>query len=179
MELSEYLMRSDLHPALFARMVGVKSRTTVHRYISGERLPAPDIARRIYHATEGQVTHHDMMQTYRRRLCLVKSREQDNQQSQIEYPWSRLEEYAERWTQKALQEMLKEPLEGNVLSPPAAKAVAILGERVVMNKRQTSFKLDWRPAGLREIVRAANVALKNEGKDLIAYPGVQEMGDKQ
>jgi len=160
-------------------MVGVKSRTTIHRYLSGERLPSPEVALRIYEATDGQVAFRDFVVTYQRRGNQADSNEKAHahENHPEEFPWSRLEAYAERKTQEALEAMLKEPPEEDRLSPPVAKAIDLLGERVSVNARQTRFKLDGRPAGLKEIMRAANTLLKVSGMMPIAYPGVQLPGD--
>ena len=41
--------------AEFARLIGVGSRMAVMRYRRGERIPRPDVMRRIVEVTEGQV----------------------------------------------------------------------------------------------------------------------------
>lgn len=54
MHIAKYLKRKKMTKTEFARIVRV-DQTAVVRYCSGERIPAPDIMRRIYKATRGKV----------------------------------------------------------------------------------------------------------------------------
>lgn len=59
MRLAEYLKRTDTAYAEFGRRIGVKSRSTVARYASGQRIPSSRIMPRIFEETDGQVTAND------------------------------------------------------------------------------------------------------------------------
>lgn len=56
MNLETYLKRKKITPAEFGRQLGLKSRASVIRYISGERKPADDIMAKIKEITNGKVT---------------------------------------------------------------------------------------------------------------------------
>ena len=56
MRLGTYLERKKITPAEFGRLLGLKSRASVLRYISGERKPADDIMAKIKKVTKGAVT---------------------------------------------------------------------------------------------------------------------------
>lgn len=58
MQLRDYLHREWLTGADMARMVGV-SRTSMARYLNGERVPDPDIMTAIERATNGAVGPRD------------------------------------------------------------------------------------------------------------------------
>lgn len=56
MDLKTYLKRKKITPSEFGRMLGLKSRASVPRYISGERKPDADIMAKIKEITKGAVT---------------------------------------------------------------------------------------------------------------------------
>jgi DNA-binding transcriptional regulator YdaS (Cro superfamily) len=58
MQLREYLDAMDLKVVAFAEKLGV-SDPTVYRWISKERVPEPDMMRRIHQATHGMVQPND------------------------------------------------------------------------------------------------------------------------
>ena len=55
MKLSEFMAGQKIGDAEFARLIGVGSRMAVLRYRRGERIPRPDVMRRIVEVTQGQV----------------------------------------------------------------------------------------------------------------------------
>jgi transcriptional regulator with XRE-family HTH domain len=54
MKLSEFMSARELSEAQLGRLLGV-GQATVNRYARGERIPRPDVMRRIVEVTEGQV----------------------------------------------------------------------------------------------------------------------------
>jgi len=58
MDLRRYLDARNIPVAVFAETLGV-SVQAVHRYLSGERLPRPDVMMRIKQATHGAVRPND------------------------------------------------------------------------------------------------------------------------
>lgn len=58
MKLAAYLSSTDVSRDDFARRIGV-SGVSVHRYISGVRIPRPDTMARIVAATGGAVQPND------------------------------------------------------------------------------------------------------------------------
>lgn len=62
MQLSEYLQSNDISVSEFARLIGAKSRATIHRYMKpgkGKRIPDETMMPRIHEVTNGQVTAND------------------------------------------------------------------------------------------------------------------------
>jgi transcriptional regulator with XRE-family HTH domain len=71
MQLSSYLKKSGVTAAEFAKRIGV-DKTTVYRYIRGERIPNRDALSRIMEETEGAVTANDFFcQSAPGRECAV------------------------------------------------------------------------------------------------------------
>jgi DNA-binding transcriptional regulator YdaS (Cro superfamily) len=58
MKLAQYLKDHSIHPADFAKSIGV-SKETVRRYIVGDRRPARKKLPVIVEATKGEVTAND------------------------------------------------------------------------------------------------------------------------
>jgi transcriptional regulator with XRE-family HTH domain len=144
MKLSEYLILHHLTPSSFAERVGLRSRTTIHRYIRGERYPSAEILKRIEVLTGGLVTARDFG-----RNCHAN----DNFDH---LPWARRQR--REWSDSMLEYWNRgRKQEGDTLSPPLRRAVLILGERVQVDRAQRNFKLDGRPVGAREVVKAANL----------------------
>jgi len=59
MKLADYMYQAGMTPGQLRVMLGVKSRTTVLRYISGERVPNGTILARIKELIGGRVTLRD------------------------------------------------------------------------------------------------------------------------
>lgn len=59
MTLEDYLKSENLSAAEFGRRIGVNSRMTVIRYLTGERIPRPKVMSRIHEVTGGAVTPND------------------------------------------------------------------------------------------------------------------------
>lgn len=170
MKLADYLIQKQIGPSEFAELIGVSSRMTVHRYITGKRVPHPDMIQRITRVTRGAVTAADFpppkkqVPTRMRRPAL----EQNNQR----YPWERSDSHYCRHAEHALRRLLKEAPEGTDLSPPLQKAISLLGERVEMDREKRNFRLDHRPVSAQTLVRHANRILEAQEEPLIQYPGV-------
>jgi transcriptional regulator with XRE-family HTH domain len=58
MQLRDHLSAEKVSIPDFARAIGV-SVQTVHRYLSGERIPRPEIMQKIKAATDGKVQPND------------------------------------------------------------------------------------------------------------------------
>lgn len=59
MKLKQFLIENKLSAAEFGRQIGVLSRMTICRYISGERVPDRNTMPKIVGATRGAVTPND------------------------------------------------------------------------------------------------------------------------
>jgi DNA-binding transcriptional regulator YdaS (Cro superfamily) len=58
MQLKEYMDAMGVSPLAFAHQLGV-SNPTVYRWLDGQRVPEPEMMRRIYSATKGTVAPND------------------------------------------------------------------------------------------------------------------------
>jgi predicted transcriptional regulator len=58
MKLADYLQHHSIHPADFAKSIGV-SRETVRRYMVGDRRPELEKLHKIAEVTGGEVTAND------------------------------------------------------------------------------------------------------------------------
>jgi len=89
MKLQAYLASRDCPAVEFGRRLGV-SKTSVSRYASGERIPAPEVMRRIVAETKGAVTANDFYD-----LSVVPATQQGREIITVEISEDLLEE-AER-----------------------------------------------------------------------------------
>jgi hypothetical protein len=55
MKLADYLYENSMTPQQFRRMLGVKSRSTMWRWLINDRIPQPQMAKRIEALTGGKV----------------------------------------------------------------------------------------------------------------------------
>ena len=62
MKLSAYIKRERLKIADFAEKISVHEKT-VCRYLGGKRIPNSEVLKRIFVATEGEVTANDFFST--------------------------------------------------------------------------------------------------------------------
>jgi predicted transcriptional regulator len=58
MQLASYLTKRHIHPADFAKQIGV-SGEAVRRYLVEGRIPTPAVMTRILEVTQGKVTAND------------------------------------------------------------------------------------------------------------------------
>lgn len=56
MKLEIYLKREKITPTEFGRLLGLKSRASVPRYLTGDRIPSNGIMKKIKRITAGEVT---------------------------------------------------------------------------------------------------------------------------
>ena len=59
MKLDEYLSQNDISPQEFGRRLGVKSPSTVYRYMCGKRLPDKYMMKKIADLTDNLVLPND------------------------------------------------------------------------------------------------------------------------
>ena len=163
MKLETYLITQQISPAEFARRLGVRSRTTIHRYLSGERKPPPGMIARIERATEGKVTAIDLLAN-------------DNEPlTRRPPPWARKDHRVAVLAERAFLAMLAERDAAERMSPPLRRACEVLGSRVQVDRAHRNFKLDGRPSSTMAIVAAANRILREQRLPEIDYPGVKPL----
>lgn len=181
-------------------MLGVKSRTTVQRYVSGERLPTASVMRRIEELSGGRVTQADFLDP-RPPRCLKVVLDRFGRPQKV-YPWTIIERHR---LQQAINDNLDDDRRGPTSGPQAAgeaetglspperpgqldtgeeperwpsrplqRALAILGGRVRFSRRG-GFLMDGRLVDARRVVAEANRVLKAGGQLPIPYPGVDPL----
>lgn len=163
MRLDEYLIESQISPSAFARRIGV-GRATVHRYISGERFPEPQIIHRIHSVTEGRVNANDLMRGW------FEALERNPGDARPEYPWTRETRTERLKADRAFQEMMDEPNEGADVSPVIREALKTLGMRSRIDEYGDLY-LDGRKTRPADIVKKANVLRWERRLPKLHYPG--------
>ena len=71
MKLADYMYKHGITPAQLRRMLGVRSRATISRYLSGDRIPSHKIRLKIQRLTNGQVTLEDLLDTSPPKCAIV------------------------------------------------------------------------------------------------------------
>jgi transcriptional regulator with XRE-family HTH domain len=200
MKLADFMHEHDLSPRQMRWMLGVKSRSTVLRYLSGERMPSPEQMRRIHQVTEGRVTLADFLDPAPPK-CVRVVIDRHGTPRQV-YPWTDLEttrrvvsndngpgrrspelRYPDSPPADA-QESLTPPEKLRQLpdsddmdewpSRPLHRAISLLEHRV-RRTRRGKFLLDGRISDPKRIVAAANRILRARGEPPIPYPGVDPL----
>lgn len=164
MKLADWLHARSMTPEQLRRMLGVKQRSTVMRYLTGDRTPSLELIQLILEITEEQVTLADFLDTSPPQCAEVVTDAKG--EPRLVFPWSRGERQ-----DAAYQRMMDSPPEGDRLSDPVTKAIEVLGGRARFTKRGV-FLLDGQLSDARRVVAEANRILRAEGQPLIAYPGV-------
>jgi hypothetical protein len=188
MKLADFMHAHGLTPRDLREMLGVRSRTTVLRYISGERLPAPDVMRAIDELTGGAVTLADFLDP-KPAHCLRVVVDRTGRLQEV-YPWTDIEQRRRHQSANDNDPRGKRPStpgapqRGRAAPPaggdnadewpsaPLQRALIVLGGRAMVARRG-GFLLDGRKADSRRVVAAANRVLKANGLSPIQYPGLE------
>lgn len=187
MKLADFMHAHGLTPRDLREMLGVRSRTTVLRYISGERLPAPEVMETINRLTGGAVTLADFLDP-RPARCLRVVVDRSGRLQEV-YPWTDIEQRRRRQSandndpdgrQPSTPDTVKQTRTAPAVvgepdewpSAPLQRAMIVLGGRAMVAKRG-GFLLDGRKADARRVVAAANRVLKANGLSPIPYPGLE------
>lgn len=161
-------------------MLGLKSRTTVFRYIRGERVPNGPILARIEQLSGGQVTRSDFLNPEPAQCArIVIDR---TGKPCLVYPWTSPELGLARAaandnrppTEAHEKEQGQLPPADPWPSRPLRQALDELGSRVRPSVRG-GFLLDGRITDARGVVRAANRERVKSGLPPIPYPGVEPL----
>lgn len=59
MKLADYLKANGIPASRFRRLLNLRDRSTLWRWLNGSRVPRPDRLRQIEYLTNGQVTAED------------------------------------------------------------------------------------------------------------------------
>lgn len=189
MKLADYLDQNDLTPGELRRLLGVKSRSTVMRYLSGERQPAPRIMEKIRELTGGTVTPMDFADPAPPRCARIVMGA--NGEPRLMLPWTSAQprrrhandEHGRSGPRYSFPMHRRLPRcyattsqadPSGWPSPPLGEAIWVLGARVKVSKRG-GFLLDGRLTDSRGVVAAANASLRARDLPTIPYPGVEPL----
>lgn len=162
MKLADYLFFSGMTPRDAQGLLGIKSRSTIHRYLTGERRPGKTMMRRIHQLTGGKVTLDDFDGWAPD--CATTIRNKEGKLSVV-LPWSTRD-----WRLEAAHKAgLDAPEEDDTLSEQAKRALRVLAGRA-HHLGLDKFQLDGRLSDLRRVVREANRMIVAHGLDPIEYP---------
>ena len=193
MKLADYMYQSGMTPGQLRVLLGVKSRSTVLRYISGERVPNDTILSKIKELSGGKVTFNDFYDDSPPKCIRVVIDRHGREQ--LVYPWTDLER---RGLLPANDNKVPNFGElvgnlGEIIFPstdwprppslsladpwpsrPLQVAIDELGDRVRPSKRR-DFLLDGRLVDARRLVAEANKNRRARGLPVIPYPGVERL----
>jgi len=170
MKLKDYLLEKEIKLSDFAEKIGVKSRSTISRYVYGERIPAEDVMQRIVAITEGQVTRKDFA-------------DKPHHRPSVSHPAlrrERLEKTMHEESDQAYLNMLQEPPEGENEPAVITKAVSALlaCDKSRLECQGGRFLLNRRPISHQQLIRRANTVLQRQGQPPLRYPGVNPVYTK-
>lgn len=166
MKLADFLFQSGMTTTELRKLLGVSRRTTISRYLHGERVPLPHIMQKIIEITGGRVQLKDFV-TGGNPECASIITLPDGRKKLV-FPWS---------TNKAdlaaaiATEKKRAPEQDN-LSEPLREALKEVSD-IVRRRPDGTWLLEGRPADLRRIVLEANRRRRGQGRPLISYPGLE------
>ena len=163
MKLADWLFESNVAPEQLRRMLGVRSRTTIHRYLTGERTPRSRVILKISEITCGRVQLADFLDEVPPRCATVV---QIEGRTKLVFPWTERGGRIEAAERAAGRDPETWP------SPPLAAAIETLGTRVRVT-RSGRFLLDGRISDARRVVREANAIRSELGQPEVDYPVVR------
>ncbi|MEL6330387.1 MAG: helix-turn-helix transcriptional regulator [Planctomycetota bacterium] len=170
MKLADWLHARGLTPEQLRRMLGVKNRSTVHRWLSGDRVPSRNWLRALETLTDSEVLKGDFLDTSPPKCAVIVLDEHG--EPRLVFPWSRGDDHHDA----ALEQVLSEPPAGSTLTDPITTALRILDGRARFTPRGV-FLLDGRRTDARRVVAAANEVLRHRNLRQIPYPGVEVSDD--
>lgn len=164
MQLSDFLFESGMSPADLRRILGIKSRETVWRYLTKRRIPQPQHIQRIIEISRGKVQLADFLDPNPPK-CAKLIIDAEGRERMV-LPWSK------DWPEET---PLKSPDGTEGLSAPVKRAFAALEGRATYARQSGTFLLDGRAVDLRRIITAANEVLQAKGELTIVYPGAEPL----
>jgi hypothetical protein len=164
MKLADYLFQSGLSPSDLKNKLGVSSRMTVLRYLTGERVPSPPILQKIIELSGGLVQLRDFLSPGNPECAIVIVL--PNGRKKLVFPWAS----NKADLQRATDAERKRAVEQDNLSEPFRQALKEVAD-LVRRRADGTYLLEGRPADLRRIVAEANKRRKAQGFPPIIYPG--------
>lgn len=164
MKLSDWLFENSMTPRQLRVMLGVKNRSTLHRWMTNERIPAPRVLQKIIEITKGEVQLEDFLDPN----PPIHAREEKRPDGSLKWilPWSLDAGRNEQEPRPTLPR----------LSPPLLRAIDALGGRAWYTP-SGKFLLDGRLSDPKRLVTAANEILRERGGPTIKYPIVEPIHD--
>jgi hypothetical protein len=164
MKLADFLFESGMTTTQLRRALGVKCRSTITRYLHGDRLPNPVVMQRIIEISSGKVQLQDFLRGGNPTCATIITL--PNGRKKLVFPWSTRSDdlnAAER-----VEECRR--ANDNHISLPLERALKVLEDRA--RRLGDRWLLDGRPADGGRLVREANRILAARREPLIAYPGI-------
>lgn len=166
MKLADWMCDYCVNPKQLKRRLGVTNRSTVHRWIYGQRTPSNEYLLKIEDLTGGQVTLSDFLDPTPPKCAIVV--ELPNGKTKWILPWSRTSE-------EELESVHEPEDDHDEQSPPVRRALATLGLRAI-ELSQGIYRVDGRSTDTAGLIRAANQTLSRNGQEQISFPGVKKIG---
>ncbi|MCC6970565.1 MAG: hypothetical protein IT434_10120 [Phycisphaerales bacterium] len=166
MKLADYLHTARITPAKLRRDLGIRGRSTVTRWLTGERIPSHQMIHRLTLYTKGAVQLVDYLDRRTLPRCATVVTLPEGRRK-IVLPWSNRDAELDA----CLAALEDEEREADAHSPPIQRALATLGPRAKPD-REGLFIVDGRPIDARGLIVAANKQLAAWGQELIQYPGL-------
>ena len=164
MKLADYLFHAGMSTTQLRRALGITCRSTVTRYLNGERTPNPITLQKIIELTGGKVQLQDFLRGGNPDCATVITL--PNGKQRLVFPWS-----TRRTDLAAVDNQERRRTANDNLIPDALQsAVTVLRGRAVL--RGHAWHLDGRPSDAARVVRAANIVLQAAGRPMLRYPGV-------
>lgn len=161
MKLADFLHESRMTTTQLRRALGVSSRSTVTRYLHGERTPSLAMMMKIAKLTQGRVQPHDFA-TPGNPICATVITLPSGKKKLV-FPWNT--NAADLAAVEALERVRGA---NDNMSTPIATAIRELEHRV--KRRGDQLWLDGRPSDARRVILAANDRRKRRGETPLAYP---------
>ncbi|MEQ9617045.1 MAG: hypothetical protein RLN60_03320 [Phycisphaerales bacterium] len=166
MKLADYLYENAMTPSHCRRLLGVKHRSTMLRWLTGDRVPSRAMCDRISLLTNNHVRRKDFYDPAPPK-CAIIVHETDGETPTVVLPWSPQYEELKRREEEIDQTDAS-------LSPAIQRAIRVLNGRAVFAPTGR-FLLDGRQVDLKRVVQEANDNLTNHGEAPIPYPNVSPL----
>jgi len=166
MKLADWLYDYCMTPQVLRKRLRVTHRSTVHKWIYGDRVPRPEYILKIEALSGGQVTLADFLDPTPPKCATVVTLA--NGKTKWVLPWSRT-------TEEELESIHEPEIDHDEVSPPLRRALATLGHRA-LELSYGIYRVDGRPTDTAGMVRAANQTLHRNGQEQISFPGVKKIG---
>jgi transcriptional regulator with XRE-family HTH domain len=165
MKLADFLFESGMSTTQLRRALGVRCRSTISRYLHGDRVPKPATLQRIIELTGGKVQLQDFLRGGNPNCATIITL--PSGRKKLVFPWANRESDLEAAEAVEVRRVAND----DDASPPLKAAVAVIADRV--RRRGGRWFMDGRPVDPARLIREANRILEARREPLIFYPGVK------